>query len=111
MTNYPKRGDVYWVSLDPTVGSETQKTRPGLVLSNNIANKNSDRVIVGPITSKVKKIYPFEALITMPKGECKVMLDQIRTVHKTRLGDRIITISLEEMLEVERALKLTLALS
>jgi mRNA interferase MazF len=111
MSNYPKRGDVYWVSLDPTVGSETQKTRPGLVLSNNIANKNSDRVIVGPITSSVKKIYPFEASITLSKGECKVMLDQIRAVHKTRFGNRIISASSEEMQEVERALKLTLGLS
>lgn len=110
MSKYPKRGDIYWVSLDPTVGSETRKTRPGLVLSNNIANKNSDRVIIGPITSNVKKIYPFEAPITLPKGECKVMLDQIRTVHKTRLRDWIATIT-QEMHEVERALKLVLALS
>ncbi len=111
MDNFPKRGEIYWISLDPTVGSETNKTRPGLILSNNMSNKHSQRVIVGPITSSISKVYPFEAIVNLPKGKCKVMLDQIRTVDKKRLGSNIISITAAEMHEVEKALKLTLALS
>ena len=111
MNRYPKRGEIYWISLDPTIGSEVKKTRPGLILSNDLSNKHSQRVIVGPITSSIKRIYPFEAEITLPKSACKVMLDQVRTVDKRRVGQLIGTISAEEMHHVERALKLTLALS
>lgn len=48
---HPKRGDIYWVSFDPSQGTETQKTRPAVIISNNIFNKNLNRVIVAPITS------------------------------------------------------------
>jgi mRNA interferase MazF len=111
MDKFPKRGEVYWVSLDPTIGSEVQKTRPGLILSNDLSNKHSQRVIIGPITSSIDKLYPFEAKLALPKGLSKVMLDQIRAIDKRRLGIRISLISIEEMHEVEKALKLTLALS
>ncbi len=111
MSKYLMRGEVYWISLDPTVGSEVKKTRPGLILSNNSSNKHSKRVIIGPITSSVSKVYPFEAKVELPKGTSKVMLDQIRTVDKMRLGSQITTISSEEMRNIERALKITFALS
>lgn len=111
MSEYPKRGEIYWISLDPTVGSETQKTRPGLILSNNSSNKYSQRVIIGPVSSSIKKLYPFEAKIMVVREINKVMLDQIRTVDKMRLGVRICSITTQEMHEVEKALKLTLALS
>jgi len=111
MAKFPKRGEVYWVSLDPTIGSEVKKTRPGLILSNDMSNKHSTRVIVAPITSSVDKIYPFEAKIRLPKGTSKAMLDQIRSIDKRRIGDKLSSISPAEMHEVERALKLTLALS
>ena len=110
MNNFPKRGEVYWVSLDPTIGSEVRKTRPGLILSNNSANKYSDRVIIGPITSSIKRLYPFEAQVRSPHGDNKVMLDHIRSVDKKRLGSKIYSISELEMREVERALKLALAI-
>ena len=60
MSRFPKRGEVYWVKLDPTVGSETKKTRPGVVVSNDSGNEYSSRVILAPITSQSKKVYPFE---------------------------------------------------
>ena len=110
MNKFPKRGEIYWISLDPTVGTEVNKTRPGLILSNNLANENSGRVIIGPITSSVRIIYPFETQIKMPSSLSKVMLDQIRSVDKSRLGKKICTITFEEMQEVERALKISLAL-
>jgi mRNA interferase MazF len=111
MSNQPKRGDIYWVSLDPTRGTEVNKTRPALILSNNSSNHHSSRVIIGPITRSVDKVYPFEVKINMPKGIIsKVMLDQVRCVDKMRLGQKIHAISHEEMLEVDKALKVTFAL-
>jgi mRNA interferase MazF len=106
----PKRGEIYWVKLDPTVGSEVNKTRPALILSNNFSNQHSSRVIIGPITRSIDKVYPFEAKIKMPKVISKVMLDQVRSVDKVRLGDKIHSISQEELLEVEKALRITFAL-
>lgn len=111
MRQDPKRGEVYWISLDPTIGTEIKKTRPCLILSNDLSNKHSKRVIVGPISSSVEKIFPFEAKVKLPKEISKVMLDQIRSVDKVRLGERISAISSVEMHLVERALKITLALS
>jgi len=112
---YPKRGDIYWVQLDPVIGSEISKTRPALVISNDIGNEYSDRVIIAPITSKgLSKIYPFE--VAIPKGAAgleensKILLDQIRTVDKTRLAKRVGKVSPEMMFKVERAIHLSLGL-
>ncbi len=110
MDDYPQRGDVYWVTLDPTVGSETQKTRPCLIISNNAQNKKSLRIIIAPITSKVKTIYPFEAKVIVQGKEGKAMLDQIKTVDKQRLGKMITSLDAETMFEIDQALKLALAL-
>jgi mRNA interferase MazF len=110
MSEFPRRGDIYWVSLDPTVGSEIQKTRPGLILSNDLSNKYAQRVIIGPITNSVGKLYPFEAKVRILEGVSKIMLDQIRSVDKMRLGKKICSITVEEMHQVEKALKLTLSL-
>jgi len=76
--NFPRRGDIYWVNLDPTLGSETKKTRPALILSNNIGNEISNIIILAPITSKVKNVYPFEIKISLDGKAGKVMLNQCR---------------------------------
>ncbi len=110
MTEYPKRGDIYWVNLDPTVGSETRKTRPCLIISNNAQNKISLRVIMAPITSNTKTIYPFEAKVMVKEKEGKVMLDQIRALDKQRLGKKIASIDLLTAIDVDKALKVALAL-
>lgn len=110
MTDYPKRGEIYWVQLDPTIGTEIQKTRPCLILSNNSQNKKGLRVIAAPLTSKVKTVYPFEAKITLKNRECKVLLDQIRALDIKRIGSKIDSIDLQTMLTVEEALKVALAL-
>ncbi|NGX61882.1 MAG: Endoribonuclease EndoA [Chlamydiae bacterium] len=108
--SFPKRGEIFWVCLDPTVGTEVKKTRPGLILSNNSSNKFSKRVIIAPITSSTEKCFQFQARIQMPKGVKKVMLDQIRSVDKVRLRGQICSVSQSEMQEVERALRVALAL-
>ena len=109
--NFPKRGDIYWVDLDPTVGVETKKTRPALVLSNDIANEVSHILMIGPITSKVHKVYPFEVLVEIEGKPGKVMLNQSRAVDKTRLRKKITSIDHKTMLQVEDALKIVFGLT
>lgn len=110
MSSFPRRGEVYWVRLDPAIGTETKKTRPALIVSNDIGNEVSSRVIVAPITSQTEKVYPFESQISLKGSDSKVMLDQIRVVDKRRLGEKMTDLSASEMREVDNALKLVLAL-
>lgn len=87
------QGDVYLVNLDPTIQTEIGKTRPGLIISINAMNHNCPRLIVGPITSSTRKVYPFEIFI--PRGiaglerDSKIMLDQLRSLDKKRLVKKI----------------------
>ena len=104
------RGNVYWVNLDPAVGTETKKRRPGLIISSNVGNTNSSRVVIAPITSNVKKVYPFEVLLKNANKPSKVMLDQIRAVDKKRLSGFFFNASKDEMLKVDQAIKLVLDL-
>lgn len=110
MADFPKRGDIYWIQLDPTIGTEIQKTRPCLILSNNSQNKKGLRVIAAPITTKVKTIYPFEAKIIIKNKECKALLDQIRALDKKRVLSKIDSIDSQTLYQVEEALKVALAL-
>ena len=89
-----RRGDVYWVELDPTVGSEIQKTRPCLIISPDDMNDALPRVIIAPITSKGQALgcRP-EAVIAGKTG--RVLLDQIRTIDKTRLKGKLGDIPLD----------------
>lgn len=107
---FPKRGEIYWVNLDPTIGAEINKTRPALIVSNNIGNEMSRRVIIAPITSSAQNIYPFEVKIELRKKVCKILLDQVRSIDKVRLSSYISTLDVETMVEVEKALKIALAL-
>lgn len=82
------RGEVYWVALDPTVGSEIQKTRPCLIVSANDMNAVLPRVIIAPITSKGQALgcRP-EIMLNGKQG--RILLDQIRTVDKRRLQSKL----------------------
>ena len=108
--NFPKRGEIYWIQLDPTLGTEINKTRPALIVSNNSANEISKRIIVAPITSSIRKVYPFEVHIELNTQSCKILLDQIRSIDKIRVGKRITVISQDIMQKVDKALKIALAL-
>jgi mRNA interferase MazF len=112
--SFPQRGEVYWVKLDPAVGSEIAKTRPAVVISNNIGNQYADRVIVAPISSgNVGKVYPFEVRLDAGDGglaqASKVLLDQIRAVDKSRIGNRVGMLTSARMEEIDRAIRLSLA--
>lgn len=106
-----RRGDLFWVNFDPAKATEIQKTRPALVLSHDLLNENSSRIIVAPITSNLKKVYSFEFAI---KGhstiEGKAMLDQMRAIDKSRLGQKIGSLSPSEMDEISIILRFTLGL-
>jgi mRNA interferase MazF len=94
-----KRFDVYLINLDPTVGSEIQKTRPCLVISPDEMNHHIRTVIVAPMTS-VEKDYPTRVSCTFRKKQGQIVLDQIRTLDKSRLIKKLGTIDSKAQLEV-----------
>jgi len=106
----PRRGDVYWVALDPTVGSEIKKTRPAVIISNNSCNAFGARVVVLPLTSNVDSLYPGEAMVAIDGKPARVLGDQIRSLDKSRLRARIDTLSHDELAAVEEAIRITLSL-
>ena len=83
-----KRFEVYLVNLDPTVGSEIKKTRPCLIISPDEMNRFINTIIIAPMTTK-GKIYPTRVPCTFKGKQGLIVLDQIRTVDKTRLVKRI----------------------
>lgn len=111
MATYPKRGEVYWVTFDPAVGGEIQKTRPAVVISNDAANEALNRVIVIPVTSNVQRFYPGEAKIRLNGEERKAMADQMTTASKQRLKSRLGHISNDDMQQIEYAVLLQLGIS
>src|SRR6202521_3120148 len=106
----PRRGEVWWVSFDPSVGGEIQKTRPAIVLSNDAANSALNRVIVVPITSQTSKVYPGEALVTLNGEQRKAMADQIMTASKQRLKSKLGNLSRADVTAVESAVLLQLGI-
>ncbi len=80
-----KRGEVWWINFEPSIGGEIRKQRPSVIVSNDAANHYLNRVQVVPITSNVDKLYPSEAYVTFRGKKSKAMADQITTVSKKRL--------------------------
>ena len=93
------RFDVYLINLDPTVGSEIQKTRPCLIVSPDEMNKHIRTVIVAPMTTAGKD-YPTRVSCTFKKKKGQIVLDQIRTIDKKRLVKKLGTIDPETQLKV-----------
>ena len=102
------KGEIYLADLNPTVGSEIAKTRPVLIVSNNINNQYADTVTIVPITSTTEKIYPFEVFLSQGEGSLtnasKAKANQIRTIDKLRLRRRLGKINEETLKEIERAI-------
>ena len=99
-----KRGEVWWVNLDPSVGGEVRKKRPAVIISNNAANQFLNRIQVVPLTGSVGKLYPSESYITLLRKKSKAMADQLTTVSKKRLINQAGSVSKTELEGLERAI-------
>ena len=108
------RGEVYWVRLDPTRGSEQAGIRPAVIVSRDAINRHSPVVVICPLTdaSHVKRLYPSDVLIQAPEGGLKVdsvvLTLQVRAVSKDRLGNRLGELEPATVHRINQALKITL---
>jgi len=112
---FPRRGEVYLVNFDPTLGAEIQKTRPALIIQNDLANRFSAITIAAAITSQFdERLYPTEVLIEAREGGLRtqsvVLLNQIRSIDKQRLIRRLGVLRSATLERVDRALQISLGL-
>jgi mRNA interferase MazF len=114
-----RRGEVYWVDLDPTRGSEANKTRPAVIVSNDAANRAAGRagrgvVTVVPVTSNVGRVYPFQVLLRAEDcglpADSKAQAEQVRTVAIARVRTLIGRVPTEVMGRLDGALRTHLGL-
>ena len=114
--SHPIRGQIYLVRFDPTVGHEIRKTRPALVIQNDVGNRFSQVTIVAAITSKVSTIlYPVEVPLSPNKqngltAPSAIHLDQIRSIDRQRLIKLLGRIDSQTLTRVDEAMKISLGL-
>ena len=101
----PERGDIWWVALDPALGSKTRKTRPCVVISVNVLNERRRTVIVAPLSSSPKASPPILIPISCDGRPAVAVSDQIRAVAKERLQSRLGAVTMLEMAALEDGLK------
>jgi mRNA interferase MazF len=111
----PRRGEVYLVNFDPTLGAEIQKMRSALIVQNDVANRHSAITIVAAITSQFDQpLYPTEVLISPPEGGLRAdsvtLLNQIRSIDSQRLVRRLGTLKPETMDRVDHAILISMGL-
>ena len=114
--SHPKRGEIYLTALDPTLGHEIQKTRPALIVQNDISNRLSEITIVAPITSTVRfPLNPVQVLLAAGQNTglsvtSVALFNQIRAVDRRRLVKRLGAIGPATMEEVDEAIGISLGL-
>src|SRR3989338_5138437 len=110
-----RRGEIWLVNLDPTIGHEIKKLRPSIIIQNDLGNKHSPITIIAPVTSQnLEKTYPIEVILpksgTGLEKESKVLLNQIRAVDKRRLVKRLGKVNDEYIEKINDAIKISLGL-
>jgi mRNA interferase MazF len=114
-----RRGDIHAVDLDPARGSEANKRRPAVIVSNDAANTTAERlgrgvVTVVPVTSNVEHVYPFQVLLPAAQTgldrDSKAQAEQVRSIAVERVGDRLGVVPNVAMLDIDEALRLHLGL-
>ncbi|MGI8310500.1 type II toxin-antitoxin system PemK/MazF family toxin [Saccharopolyspora sp. ASAGF58] len=114
-----RRGDLYWVDFEPIRGSEANKTRPAVVISNDAANRGAQRagrgvITVVPVTSNIDRVHPFQVLLRAAEcglpNDSKAQAEQVRAVAVNRIGNRIGTLPQNTLAKLESALRLHLRL-
>jgi mRNA interferase MazF len=105
-----RRGEVWWVSFDPSLGGEIQKKRPAVIVSNDAANEFLNRVQVVPLTSQTQELYPSEAYVSLGGETRKAMADQLMTVSKTRLSVRIDQLTQSDLKKIGNVIRVQLGL-
>ena len=103
-----RRGEVWWVDFDPAFGSEIQKTRPAVIMSNNASNTVLSRVVVVPFTSNVTRVYSGNVVVDLNGTPSKLMADQIMAADKKRLKKYIGVLSYDDMEKVEDTIRMHL---
>ncbi|MGB6057261.1 MAG: type II toxin-antitoxin system PemK/MazF family toxin [Microthrixaceae bacterium] len=114
-----RRGEIRWVDLDPARGVESNKRRPGVIVSNDGANATASRlgrgvVTMVPVTSNVERIYPFQVLLTAQATgldrDSKAQAEQVRSVAIERVGERLGILTSTDLADLDEALRIHLAL-
>jgi len=106
-----RRGEVWWVSFPASSGGEVRKPRPAGIVSNNAANQHANRVQVVPLSSRTGKLYPCEARVTASGLELKAMADQLMTVSKERLTERLGLLAPHDLHRIQMAIRIQLGLA
>lgn len=104
------RGEVWWINFSSSVGGEIQKKRPAIIVSNDASNRHLNRVQVVPLTTRVQRVYPSEAVVTLGRRRGKAMADQLTTVSKLRLLNRAGRLDRGDLNDVEAAIRVQLGL-